>query len=291
MPETGNNTAIEAKLNLIDETFDISQAGSYHLSIQIGVNGLSFCVFNTVINKYIVLRDYPLLTGGDMLFACNNIFENDDMLGLRYKSCGFMEISPRCTLFPEHLFDPGYAAAYLSFNHGWKGEEFTSYNCLHPIQLYNVFSLSEELKALLKKYQPNISFYHHATPFVNWMVSRSYATSKPLVAVYYYDDYMDILVTQDKKLLLYNTFHIKTPEDSIYYLAGVLNLFDLQLASTAISYVGDPKDSLANMEIIKRYVSRISECEPIDTVTYSHYLTESIRKRYTHLFNLQGCAS
>ena len=294
MPELVNNTATDASLNLIDETFDISQAGSYHLSIQSGEDGLSLCVLNTVINKYIVLRNYPFRSFGKdetALSAYRRIFDNDDILRLRYKSCSHVWVSPRCTLFPGHLFDPENSSACLNFNHGRKAGESTLYNHLHVVQLYNIFSQPDDLGALLKQYQPDITLCHHATLFVNWMISRSYATSRPLVAIYYYGNYADIMVIRDRKLLFYNTFYINNPEDSIYYLTGILNLFDMQLASTAISYVGDLHNSPDNVEIIRKYALRIIECSPLDTATYSHYMTESLRKRFTHLFNLQGCAS
>ncbi len=290
MPETGNNIA-DAVIDLIDETFDVSQSGSYHLSIETGLGGLSFCVFNTVINKYIVLRNYPLsATGGDAFISeCRNIFENDNLLGLSYKSCSHLWISPRCTLVPEHLFDPANAAAYLNFNHGWKADEQVQHNYLRQAKLYNVFSCPKALIAFLQRYQPAMMFFHHATPFISSVADESLLSAKQRIAVYCYSDYMDIAVMKGKTLLFYNTFYISAPEDTIYYLAGVQNLFGVDLVSTKLFYAGSLKDIPPQVEIAGKYVDRMIECEPSGVVTYSHYMTEQLRRRFVHLFNLYGC--
>ena len=102
---------------------------------------------------------------------------------------------------------------------------------------------------------------------------------------------MDILLIKNKQLLLYNTFEVNTPADSIYFLAGVLSLHKMSLSSTSVSYAGELKESPLYVEMIRKYVLRINECEPFSTITYSHYLIESMRKRFINLFNLYGCAS
>ncbi len=294
MPETGNKITAKASIDLIDETFDISQSESYRLSVQTGPEGLSFCIFNTIINKYIVLRHYPVSgAGNDVITAdfCERIFADDDLLGLKYKNCEYLQISPRCTLVPEHLFDPTHASAYLNFNHGWKAGEHVLHNYVRSAKAYNIFSCPEELMNMIRRYQPGIVFYHHAAPFIDTVVAESTVLGKPRVAVCYYSDYMDITMVKDKKLLLYNTFCVNVPEDSVYYLAGVLNMFDMALASVKLFYAGNIKEAPTYLEFVQKYVDRIVECEPTNTVTYSHYITAALRARFIHLFNLYGCVS
>ncbi len=280
-------------MDLVDETFDISQAGSYHLSIQTEPGGLSYCVFNTVINKYIVLRYYPFSAPNNDIVVdeCKKIFDTDNLLGLSYKSCSHLWVSPRCTLVPEYLFDPAYAATYLNFNHGWKAGEQVLHNYILPARLYNVFSYPRSLLALLQRYHPSIKLFHQASLFLRSVVTKPFSTDKPRVVVYCYSDYMDIAIVQAKKILFYNTFQLIDTEDAVYYLAGVLNLFEMKLSSTKLYYTGSFKEALSRLETVRIYVERVVEFEPLDTVTYSHYLTEQIRARFIHLFNLYECVS
>jgi hypothetical protein len=290
MPEIGNNT-VKADIDLVDETFDISQTESYHLSVQTVPGRLSFCVFNTVINKYILLRNYPLSESNSLVNECSAIFENDHLLGLRYKSSSHLLVSPHCTLVPEHLFDPGEADAYLEFNHGAIAGESTLQNYLRPAGLYNIFSSPEALIALLRLHQHNVNFFHQATPFIESIVAEMPSSSGLGMAVYFYSHYLDIVVAANKKLLFYNTFPINAPEDSVYYLAGVSNLFDIDLLSTRLMYAGTFRHMPPEAAILKKHVERIVECEPSKTVTYSHYIIEPFRKNFINLFNLYGCGS
>ena len=292
MPEIGNNT-LKADIDLVDETFDISQSESYHLSIQTEPAGkLSFCVFNTVISKYVVLRNYPLSSADPHSFIgdCKTIFENDHLLGLKYKSSYHLWVSPRCTLVPGSLFDVEAKDSYLSFNHERVFGEQTLYHYVKPADLYAVFSCPETLTSLFSSFQPNVRFFHQTAPFIGYLIDGT-SSGQHKMATYFYSHYLDVAVTENKKLLFYNTFRINTPEDSIFYLAGVANMFHINLLSTKLLYVGNTKQLPSEAATLRNYVERIVEFEPPNAVTYSHYIQESLRKSFINLFNLFGCES
>ena len=292
MPEISNNIA-KVDVDLVDESFNASQSVSYHLSIQTEPGRLSFCVFDTVIDKYIVLRNYSLNSNDpDVLISeCAPIFANDDLLGLTYKSSSHLWISPRCTFVPEHLFDPGETDSYLTFNHGSTGGELILQNHIRSARLYNVFSCPEALMALLRLYQPNISFYHQSTPFIESVIAGMSSWGGSGIAIYYYYNWLDIVVVKDQKLLFYNTFQIVAPEDSVYYFVGVANLFHIDLPSTKLMYVGNFRHIPPEVAILENYVDRIVECEPPKEVVYSHHIPEPFRKNFLNLINLYGCES
>ncbi|MDR0349914.1 MAG: DUF3822 family protein [Tannerella sp.] len=292
MQETGNNhIACEATTNLIDETFDVSQSESYHLSIQTGTEGLSFCIFNVVIGKYVVLRHYPFsFENTDILSdVCRSIFENDDLLSLKYKSCRHLWISPRCTLMPVGLYDANDIETIFRFNHGWEAGESIRQNQITSVGLYNIFSCPGNLISLIQQYQPAITFFHHATSFIDTMAAESLSSARLNIAMFYYSGFIDIIIAKTKKILFYNTFEINSPEDTVYYLAGVLNLFDTKISSVKLQYAGNADEMPANIRIVNKYVARVVEREAPDTVTYSHYMTKQLRIRFSHLFNLYKC--
>jgi hypothetical protein len=286
MQETGNKSAPQANIDLVDETFDVSQSESYHLSLQIAEEGLSLCVFNTVVDKYLLLRHYPF-SGGDSLIArSGEVLECDELLRLPYKNCSALWVSPRSTLVPEHLFDERNAGKYLNFNHGAEQDEQALYHYICAAQLYHVFSLPDVLKTMVESYQPHVRWFHHGIP----LIERMPAQAKP-VAVFFYGKHMDVVIRQNRQMAFYNTFQVDAPEDAVYYLASVLNLFDLQLSSVHLVYAGHTEDISRYADHIRQYIAHVAEGEPLATVTYSHYLTDPLRKRFIHLFNLYGCVS
>ena len=268
---------------MIDETFDISQSENYHLSIQTGQDRLSFCVLNTVVNKYIVLRSYRLskinlLHTNSLVNDCRTIFEKDELLGLRYKSSSFMWVSPRCTLVPEEYFGNNLATKYLSFNHGAAPDDQTLQNHLKSARLYNVFSYPKSLITLLQLYRPNIKLFHHATAVLEKVVEE-----KNGMAVYFYSDYVDVVAMKNGKLQFYNTFKVSAVEDAVYYFTLVSNMLKIDIRLIKLIFLGKKKD------IFENFVNRVVESEPPNAVTYSHYITEAYRKDFINLFNLYGC--
>jgi len=292
MPEIGNKIT-KADIDLVDETFEPSHSESYHLSIQTEPGRLSFCVFNTVIQKYVVLRNYPLSITDPhgLVSSCSSIFENDDLLGLVYKSSSLLWISPRCTLVPCHLFDSNEPDSYLSFTHGAMTGEQTQQNFIRPANLYNVFSCPEALIDILRRYHPHIRLIHQVTPLIRYIVTgTSSTTDKADVAVFFYSGYLDIVIGRKHELLFYNTYPINAPEDSVYYLAGVANMFDIDLSSTNLIYAGDINQMPPEIAIFRDYVARIIECKPSDVVIYSHFLIQTpVLRNFINLFNLYGC--
>jgi len=288
MPEIGSKP--EADIDLVDETFEASHSESYHLSIQTEPGRLTFCVFNTVIHKYIVLRSYPLFNHGSDIIAggCTTVFENDEMLGLRFKSSSHLWISPRSTLVPGHLFDANEADLYLSFNHDAIAGEQTLYNYIRPANLYQVFTCPEIFLSKLRHYHPDIRLYHQVTPLIESIITEI-SSPDMNVAIYYYSCYLDIAVVRKNELLFYNTFHINVPEDTVYYLSGVSNMFDIDLSTTKIKYAGNFNQLPPEIAILKKYAGNIVDCDPPHAVTYSHYIQAPLVKNFINLFNLYGC--
>ena len=294
MPEIGNKIQITADIDMIDETFDVSQSENYHLSIQIEQFNVTFCVLNTVIKKYIVLRSYVIpkidvLSVFDAISfvnECKSFFDNDEMLRLKYKSSSALWVSPRCTLVPENLFDNDETDAFMTFNNGVVDDEHIMQNHIKAAKLYNVFSYPKSLTAFMKEYQPNIRFFHHATPFIKSIISDTASSGKVIMAVYYYSDNMDVITVQNGKLLFYNTFQTSTVNDMVYYITLVSNVLKIDMPSTKLMLLGNDKQKT---ELFENYMNRVVVCEPLSVVTYSHYISESFRKNFINLFNLHGC--
>ena len=45
-------------LELFDETLDINSTENYELSVQVSPDGLSFCLLDTIRNKFVLIRSF-----------------------------------------------------------------------------------------------------------------------------------------------------------------------------------------------------------------------------------------
>ena len=74
-------------LSLLDETLDINITRSYHLSIQIDLDGFSFCILDTTRNKYVALKHYSFDQESDNLEGeIKAVFDKDEFLNQEFKS-------------------------------------------------------------------------------------------------------------------------------------------------------------------------------------------------------------
>jgi hypothetical protein len=105
-------------LELFDETLDINSTENYELSIQVSPDGLSFCLLDSIRNKFIMMRSFG--AEENKFFNAEKIDEllhKDDFLTRRYKKVAYVMPSSKFTLVPSPLYDPGKKTEYFTFNH------------------------------------------------------------------------------------------------------------------------------------------------------------------------------
>jgi hypothetical protein len=221
-----------------------------------------------------------------MIEECKTVFECDELFGLKYKDCRCLWVGQRSTIVPEKLFDKDIADRYLAFNHGKANYERTLYNCVKGINLYNVFSCSEDLFAELQKYQADVKIFHHATSLIDYTTKMKHIYN---VSVYFHSGNLDIIVAHRNKLRYFNTFQIGAPPDSVYYYSLVLNSLDVDIRSTKIAYSGSLQYMPAEVSILKDFVMGIVEYEVFTDVKFNQFIVEPFQKEFVNLFNLRQC--
>ncbi|MDR1667625.1 MAG: DUF3822 family protein [Bacteroidales bacterium] len=271
----------------MDETFDVSRSVTFDLSLQIGAEGMSYCLYDTVVNKFVLLRHYPFGGHEEAVASCEKLLASDEYLQLPFKQRRVMWVSPRSTVVPEALLDESRAEQLLTFNQGDPlQEEQTFVRHLPSLKLYLLFSVPATLVRLLSACQPNIRWIHHAQPVMEGSASKAMP-----VSLFFYDGYMDTALFRDSRFLFYNSYPVHAPEDVFYFLSGVMEQFDVPLFTAGIAYSGLSNDIAPYLETLKSHSLRIVECEPDKKPVYSYAITEALRKRFAYLFHLHECAS
>ena len=102
---------------LFDETLDINSTENYELSVQLSSSELTFCLLDTIRNKFILLRSSEPDDNRYFSYeALNELISRDDFLVRKYKKVNIILPSRKFTLVPSPLFDPGKKEDYFSFN-------------------------------------------------------------------------------------------------------------------------------------------------------------------------------
>ncbi len=278
---------------LIDETFDINQTGNYSISIQAGLNGYAFSVLDPLRNKYILLKHIAFdgeMTPSLLEEKIASIHDSDEFLSREYKSVLFSFQSPRYTLLPGPLFQKDNLRTYFEFNHYLEDLDEIHYNRLKGTDAYNVFVIPAEISGIVHRSYGNVKYFHQATPLIeNGLISHGGKSSRKTVLAAIYGKYADIVVIQGEKLLLCNTFPLKSDADLVYFILYVYEQLKLDGLETPLVISGEIKKNSDVYGMLRSYIRNTSFEKRNDHFIYSYTFNDVDYHWFVNLFNLRLC--
>ena len=275
----------------IDETIDINLTQSYKLSIQACLSGLSFCVLDPVRNKYIALIHQNFdkeLEFDNLLDKIEEYLNKNDILNNQFKSVKLIWVSNKNILIPSVLFSDQNLKKYFEFNQSLNDLDEIHFKELKYSETYSVYTIPNQIANIFINKYSNIKFYNQQIPFLNHTLFKYHSeTSK--VFIHVNDDFFDLAITKNGKLLLYNNFIYKNELDMIYYIMYAFDRFKFNTETTELILSGIiSKESSAYIKI-KDFIRQIKFDKLPDDFSYSYTFNEIPHHTYTNLFNLNHC--
>lgn len=275
----------------VDETLDINITQSYYLSIQVSLNGLSFCILDPVRNKYIALSHQNFETDlafDDLLNTIENIIKKDDLLSHSYKSTKLIWLSNKNTFIPSSYFNKKNLKKYFEFNQKLDDLDEIHFKELKYVDAYSIFIVPNQIANIFIKQFPDLNFYNQQIPFIEHTLFKYHSESKK-VFVNVNDEFIDLSITENGKLLLYNNFVYKTESDMIYFIMYVFDQFNLNTENTELILSGfiDKKESIYSK--LKGFISHMRFDKLSEDFSYSYTFNQVPPQSFTNLFNLHLC--
>lgn len=276
--------------SFVDETFDINRTNTYEISIQLSLNGFSFSVMDLIRNKFTLLKHYDLtnkLSFEDKRDEIQSIIQKDKHLNAHYKLTKTLVISPKSVLIPNELFDQNLVKKYFEFNHKLEELEEIHFNYNNAIQAVNLYTIPNPISNVLFEAFGKTSLYHQFTPFHTHHLRKHY--EKTTVAVYLYENFIDIGVFQDQKLKFYNHFLIRSKEDILYFILYVYKQLKLNRSENELHISGNFELFPELDSLLKQYVKKIHFQKAPGEFTYSYTFKKDQMNHFTNLFRLKLC--
>ena len=281
-----------AEFAYLDESLDINQTGMYHLSIQVGLNGLSFCILNTVANKYVALKHYPFVqddkTG--LTEQIRAATEKDEFLGREYKSLAVMPVCFRSTIIPAPLYREKEKEVFFRFNQPPEEGETLLSARIKAIDAYVLYALRDGTADLIKKLFPGATVLHQNTPFLESIVRYLWVRGKePALFLNVHDDFFDLAVFRGQTPLLINAFRYRQVNDMIYFILYTMKTLELDPAVSPVILQGKVNTTSGLINSLRRYVKKISFARRDPSFTYSYTFNMVSEHTFVNLFNLYSC--
>lgn len=244
----------------------------YHkLSIQVSLNGLSFCVLDTLSNTVISserikfdseLTPYALQKEIKQLFNKNKIHET------QFSEVVVIHRNNLFCLVPKALFNKDELANYLKYNAKILANDHLEYDEISNFDIVNVYVPFTNINNYIYELFGDFEFMHNGTVLIKNLINSHGNTNQPICYIHLMEGYMDITVIQNKKLLLYNNYSYTTNEDFIYYLLFTLEQLKLDTETTKLKLFGAIEEDETLYQLCQTYIQDISIFVPSQTALY-----------------------
>ncbi len=282
-----------AEYAYLDESLDINQTGMYHLSVQAGLNGLSFSILNIPENKYVALKHYPLVHEDHQgyLEGLRRVAEQDEFLRRSYRSVAVMPVSRRSTVIPAPLYREEEKENFLRFNLSPAGaDERIRTWPLRGLDARVVFAVEKELDDLLETLFPEARMIHQTVPFLEGIVRYLGSKGKePAVHVNVHDDLFDLAVFRGSVLQMVNTFRYRQVNDIVYFILYTFRTLEPDPSATPVVLQGKVNHNSSLVETLRRYIKKVSFARRDPSFTYSYTFNTVAEQTFVNLFNLYPC--
>ncbi len=273
-------------LELFDETLDINSTENYELSIQAGPDGLSFCLFDSIRNKFIMIRSFG--AEENKYFNADKISEllrNDDFLTRRYKKVKYIMPSSKFTLVPAPLYDPGKKVEYFTFNHNLEEDNIVLADKIKDPDAFLLFSVSKSISEVMNSFYPGVYPHHH----LKILLDHTSLTRKSVIGNYIHvhveRDFFNLIVFSNNILKFCNSFAYRNISDILYYVLNTFKNLDIKQEET-INFSGltEKYDDLSSS--FSLYIRNIKFAKPSGNFTFSYVFNDTELHRFINLFNV-----
>ncbi|MFX0557699.1 DUF3822 family protein [Maribacter sp. CXY002] len=254
---TGHQSMIKNKIN---KGLDIADKNFKKLSIQVSLNGLSFCVADTVSHKVLMSDTLffkeelnPISTKAELekLFRKHKLDEQqfDDVV-----------VVHRNTLFglvPKPLFNADTLAQYLRYNTTILANDELAYDELGNQDIVNVYVPYMNINNYVYEIFGEFTYLHNGTVLIQSLLDLYGNQKDPICYVHVGKGQMDVAVISQRKLQLYNSFIFETKEDFAYFLLFVLEQLDLDTETVAVKLFGTIEEDDPIFELCYTYIKNI----------------------------------
>ena len=242
------------------------------LSIQVSLNGLSFCVLDTLSNTLVAserIRFKNELTPYAVQKEIKQLFEKNRIQEVKFSEVVVIHRNNLFSLVPKALFNKDELANYLKFNAKILANDHLEYDEINNLDLINVYVPFVNINNYIYDLFGSFEFMHHGTVLIQNLMNGYGNGNEPILYVHITEEQMDITVIQGKKLLLYNNFSFTAKEDFIYYLLFTMEQLRLDTETTKLKFFGDIEEGDDLYQLSHKYIKDISIFVPAHT-TFQH---------------------
>ena len=232
-----------------------------HLSIQLSLDGFSFCIYNEVTQALEAYSTYEIETGGSPykhLTLLKEIFETDELLEPQYKSVSVSHFNNLVAQVPKAFFNIEELSSYLQYSIKILEDDYITYDEISGTEIINVYIPFVNINNFLLDRFGSFVFKHSSTVFIEKIAQEFKHNDQDTIFVNVYNSSYELLALKGNKLQLFNSFTFNTKEDFIYYILFTAEQLDWNPEEFSLILMGDIEKDSEIYNTVYNYVRNVS---------------------------------
>lgn len=231
------------------------------LSIQVSLNGLSFCGFYPAEKRILYFKEVQFskkLNPIQVLQQIEKLYEQENFLKQENPEVIVLFSNELYSLVPQPLFDEDNASDYLKFNTMILETDYVAHDVIEAAQMVNVYIPYTNINNFFFEKYGEFEYRHCisilAEEFLKLDKDQNSGTK---VYLNCYTGGYDLIIIKDGQLFLANSFKCNTREDFIYYLLFTAEQLDLDPTEFELILLGKIVENSDYYKIAYTYVKNI----------------------------------
>ncbi|MDR2011017.1 MAG: DUF3822 family protein [Bacteroidales bacterium] len=262
------------------------------LSILITQDGLSYSLYSVLENRYNTLVAKTFSQKDNYIEEIKKILTEEELTNKDFKQVNIVVSGNRTTIIPNVLFSKNEYEKIYYLNFGVPENQNIYYSQMPKSANTLIYSADKALINMLDNIFLKYSLYSHAEPFVESNFTKNKISEnrdKTKVFIQVFENFTDILVFKNEKILLYNTFKYKTNNDLLYHIINVFEQLKLSPEETEVSLSGFIETDDLVVIHLRKFV-RIVYFESLNTEFKYFYKFQEIQPHYfINFLNIIKC--
>jgi hypothetical protein len=278
------------ELHVVDHTFDLKLASEYQLSIQISLDGFSFCVLNSAKNKIIVFQHVPFAVSNTAFLAkkVESVFEQVPMLNAAYHSVSVSYLTDKSTLIPKLFSEKLLLDTVASLAFDRNKSEVLLTNDLPQFKFQIVFAFPKELLNLLNSKYADYQIKHHAVRLLESAICPT-EENQTLVLIHFEKKHFNLMIVKDSDIIFHNCFYYRNESDFLFHTLNCCHKLQIDPEADEMLISGFVADESGYIKQLKKYISSVSFLKPDPEMRYMNIFDKVQKHQFATLLNFQPC--
>jgi hypothetical protein len=184
------------------------------------------------------------------------------------------------TFVPKALFDVEFLGSYLQYNTKVFETDFFAFDEIASYEINHVYIPYVNINNYLLDPFTTFNYKHMNSILVSKLLDLSKNVDEKQVFVHFSSTKFEIVIVQNQKLLLFNSFDFSTKEDFIYYLLFTSEQLNLNPEYYKLFILGDISEESDLYQMAYKYVRNISLLDVSELQKHNDFSTAQNSKHF-----------